>query len=147
MIVNTKDHITKAMRQLSNEEYYKKVEKDLTPDHEQLINQCIDELISTGDLERGTGELLKPTNSRTPIFYMLPKIHKPNNPGRLVVSSVNSHTEKLSAYVDVFLRPLAEKPPSHHRFYQKIEKTRKSTRKQYFSYTRCLQSIYKYRHR
>ena len=115
MIVNTKDHITEAMRQLSNEEYYKKVEKDLTPDHEQLINQCIDELISTGDSERGTGQLLKPTNSRTPIFYMLPKIHKPNNPGRPVVSSVNSHTEKLSAYVDVFLRPLAEKPPSHIR--------------------------------
>ena len=70
------------MRQLSNEEYYKKVEKDLTPDHEQLIDLFIDELISNGDLERGTGQLLQPTNSRTPIFYMLPKIHKPNNPGR-----------------------------------------------------------------
>ena len=44
---------------------------------------------------------------------MLPKVHKPNNPGRPVVSSVNSHTEKLSAYVDEFLRPLAEKLPSH----------------------------------
>ena len=30
-----------------------------------------------------------------------------------MVSSVNSHTEKLSAYVDEFLRPLAEKIPSH----------------------------------
>ena len=46
---------------------------------------------------------------------MLPKIHKVNNPGRPVVSSVNSHTEKLSAYVDEFLRPLAEKPPSYIR--------------------------------
>ena len=93
MIVNTKDYITEVMWQLSNEEYYKKAEKDLTLDQEQLINQYIDELISNGDLERGTGQLLKPTNSRTPIFYMLPKIHKANNPGRPVVSSVNSHTE------------------------------------------------------
>ena len=93
VIVNTKDYITEAMWQLSNEEYYKKAEKDLTLDQEQLINQYIDELISNGDLERGTGQLLKPTNSRTPIFYMLPKIHKANNPGRSVVSSVNSHTE------------------------------------------------------
>ena len=59
-----------------------------------------------------TGQLLRPANSRTPIFYMLPKIHKPNNP---VISSVNSHTEKLSAYVDQFLRPLAQALPSHIR--------------------------------
>ena len=103
------------MRQLSNGEYYKKVEKDLTQEHEHSINQCIDEMINNGDLERETGQLLKPTNSRTPIFYMLPKIHKRNNPGQPVVSSVNSHTEKLSAYVDGFLRPLAEKLPSHIR--------------------------------
>ena len=62
-----------------------------------------------------TGQLLRPANSRTPIFYMLPKIHKPNNPGRPLISSVNSHTEKLSAYVDEFLRPLAQALPSHIR--------------------------------
>ena len=44
---------------------------------------------------------------------MLSKIHRVNNPGRLVVSSVNSHTEKLSAYVDEFLRPIEEKLPSY----------------------------------
>ena len=68
MIFNTKDYITEAMRQLINEEYCKKVEKDLTPDYEQLINQSTDELISYQRwrliLERGTGQLLKPTNSR-----------------------------------------------------------------------------------
>ena len=48
-----------------------------------------------------------------PVFYLLPKVHKGNNPGRLVVSSVRSHTEKLSAYVDEFLSPLAEKLPSY----------------------------------
>ena len=103
------------MRQLSNEEYYKRVEKDFTLHHELVINQCINELINSGDLPMDTGQLLRPTDSRSPIFYMLPKIHKPNNPGRPVVSIVNSHTEKLSAYVDEFLRPLAEALPSHIR--------------------------------
>ena len=46
---------------------------------------------------------------------MLPKIHKVNNPGRPAVFSVNSHTEKLSAYVDECLRSLAEKLPSYIR--------------------------------
>ena len=35
-------------------------------------------------------------------------LYEVNNPGRIVVS-VNNHTEKLSAYVDEFLRPIAEK--------------------------------------
>ena len=103
------------MRQLNSEEYYKRVEEDLTSHYEQLINQCIGDVINNGDLDMDTGQVLRPANSRTPIFYMLAKIHKPNNPGRPVISSVNSHTEKLSAYVDEFLRPLAQALPSHIR--------------------------------
>ena len=102
VILNTGDYITEAMRQLSSEEYYKRVE---------------DDLINDGDIDMDTGQLLGPAHSRTPIFYMLPKVHKPNNPGRPVISSVNSHTEKLSAYVDEFVRPsgLAQALPSHIR--------------------------------
>ena len=113
VILNTEDYLKEAERQLTNSQYYKKVETDLTKDHEQLINQCLDNLVRQGELQENTSALLRVTKSRTPIFYLLPKIHKPNNPRRPVVSSVNSHTEKISAYVDEFLRPLAEKLPSY----------------------------------
>ena len=113
VIMNAKDYVKEAKRQLDNEEYYKRVGRDLTLEHEQLINQCLDTLMDDGELEEEVAKLLRPAQSRTPIFYMLPKIHKVNNPGRPVVSSVNSHTEKLSAYVDEFLRPIAEKLPSY----------------------------------
>ena len=63
------------MRQLNNEEYYKRVEEDLTSLHEQLINQCISDLINNGNLDMDTGKLLRPANSRTPIF-----LHAPQNP-------------------------------------------------------------------
>lgn len=90
--INTGDYIMEAMRQLNNEEYYKKVEENLTLQHEQLISQCISDLINDGDLDPyGYGPNLRPANSRTPLFYMLPKIQKPNNPGRPVISSINSH--------------------------------------------------------
>lgn len=56
---------------------------------------------------------------------MLHKIHKINNPGRPVISSVNWHTEKISAYVDEFLRPIAERLLSYIRdttdFIQRIQ--------------------------
>jgi len=35
----------------------------------------------------------------TPTFYLLPKIHKLGNQGRLIVGSYNSPTERISALV------------------------------------------------
>ena len=50
---------------------------------------------------------------RTPNCYMLPKIHKPNNPGRPVVNGIRSITEKISAYVDQQIRHLVPMIPSY----------------------------------
>ena len=125
VILNTTDYLQEAKRQLDNDMYYKRIEEDCTLEHEQMINNCIDDLEKNGEIQLDVARLLKPAQSRTPIFYMLPKIHKANNPGRPVISSVNSHTEKISAYVDEFLRPIAEQLPSYIRdttdFIQRIK--------------------------
>ena len=55
VVLNTSDYIIEAMRQLSNEEYYKKVEKDLTSKHEHLTNGGINNMIGNGDLEKDIG--------------------------------------------------------------------------------------------
>ncbi|PIK58362.1 hypothetical protein BSL78_04750 [Apostichopus japonicus] len=39
-------------------------------------------------------------------FYLLPKIHKPGNPGRPIISGNGSPTEKISLFVDHFIKPL-----------------------------------------
>lgn len=39
-------------------------------------------------------------------FYFLPKIHKHGNPGRHILSSINSPTERISALVNVHLQPI-----------------------------------------
>lgn len=131
MFVDTKDYITKAMWQLSNEEYYKKVEKDLTPDHEQLINQLIDEMISNGDLIRGNGHLLKPTDSRTSIFYMcFPRSISPTIPDDRWSLQLIAHGEIV--FLCGRISKTAGRKTSithqrHHRFYHKIEKIWKSS--------------------
>ena len=101
VILNTIDYLQEAKRQLDNDMYYKRIEEDCTSGHEQTINHCIDDLVKNGEIQHDVAKLLKPAQSRTPIFYMLPKIHKINNPGRPIISSVNSHTEKISAYGDI----------------------------------------------
>jgi hypothetical protein len=49
---------------------------------------------------------------RTSNFYLLPKIHKTNNPGRPIVNSIGSPTERISAFIDDTLKPLASQVPS-----------------------------------
>ena len=95
VILNTTDYLQEAKRQLDNDTYYKRIEEDCTSGHEQTINHCIYDLVKNGEIQHDVAKLLKPAQSRTPIFYMLPKIHKINHPGRPVISSVNSHTEKI----------------------------------------------------
>ena len=94
VILSSEDYVAEPLGQLDNTEYYKKVDRDFTKEHEKNIDECITTLAIKGNIERDISKLLRPVNSRTPVFYMLPKIHKTNNPGRPVVSSVNNHTEK-----------------------------------------------------
>ena len=50
---------------------------------------------------------------KTPEFHLLPKIHKANNPGRPVISSVNCHTSRISEFVDYYLQPEVKKLKSY----------------------------------
>ena len=47
-----------------------------------------------------TKENLQTKNPKIPSFYLFPQIHKPNNPDRLIVSSIGSVTQKISAFVE-----------------------------------------------
>ena len=51
--------------------------------------------------------------TRTPIFYLLPKIHKPGTPGRPIISGYNSPTANLSTHVDFYLKPIVKQLPSY----------------------------------
>jgi len=47
---------------------------------------------------------------RTPTFHLLPKVHKPGNPGK---PTYNSHTEQIFALVDSFLQPHVQALPAY----------------------------------
>ena len=53
------------------------------------------------------------SNPRTLNLYLLPKIHKENNPGRPIINSVGSLTETLSAFVDEILRKYSKLATSY----------------------------------
>ncbi len=92
--------------------FYSRVDRDLTPTHQTTISNTIHTFITKGDLPHTDKNLISIT-PRTPVMCFLPKIHKPNNPGRLIVSACGCPTELISSYLHHGMAPLVRNLPSY----------------------------------
>ena len=54
-----------------------------------------------------------PDPPRIPMFYTVTKIHKPVPPGRAIRSGCEGPTEKLTAFVNKLLQPIAQQQKSY----------------------------------
>ena len=85
-------YIEEAYKELDNPKNYQKLNKKTTTTKQTLsldqrqISKNVRELISTDALPM-TARLLIKHHPKLPTFYLLPKIHKFNNPGRPIVSA------------------------------------------------------------
>ena len=95
VIMNTTDYIQEAQRQLLNPEHYIILTSDPTTTYNKYIHHIIDQAWRLGIINDTTKENLQTKNPRISTFYLLPKIHKPGNPGRPIVNSIGSITEKF----------------------------------------------------
>ena len=128
-IMNTKDYLTKIHTHLQDHNTYKPLTYNPTS---AIINDActlIEYIHSQHIIDKATKEfLLPPKNTRTPLFYGLPKIHKPDCPLCPIVSGCDGPTDHLSAYVPHFIQPLVSNLPSHVKdkkhFLNLIEKLR-----------------------
>ena len=101
-----------ALRQLSDTSFYAKVDKDLTSANQQIVKSTINDLIVKQELPATASNLII-TTPRTSCIYFLPKIHKPNNPGRPIVSACSCPTELISSYLDKIMAPIVRSLPSY----------------------------------
>ena len=101
-----------AIRQLSDPTFYTKVNKDLTPANQKIVEDTIQELITKQQLPV-TAQNLIITTPRTSCIFFKPKIHKPNNPGRPIVSACSCPTELISSYLDKVMTPIVKSLPSY----------------------------------
>ncbi|KAJ1155488.1 hypothetical protein NDU88_008218 [Pleurodeles waltl] len=115
VIMNRKDYVGEIDRQLQDQKAYCKL-------YTNPIGKITRDLETTLSFWKDRGLL---TNSEckylfnpTPMFpciCILPKVHKsaPFPPGRPIISGINSPTEKLSEYIDLFLQPFVRNLPSY----------------------------------
>ena len=94
-----------ALRQLSDTSFYAKVDKDLTSTNQQIVKSTINDLIVKQELPATATNLII-TTPRTSCIYFLPKIntqkftHKPNNPGRPIVSRAENNGHLVAGQDD-----------------------------------------------
>ena len=128
VIMTAEQYHSKVLNHLQDKTtYYHLGSTDPTYRMSENIAHFLQRLEREGSIDSNTLSLLTPVanKTRTGLFYILPKIHKPDIPGRPIVSSCNSHTERLSAFVDEALKPLRKLIKSHVRdtqdFLEKIQ--------------------------
>lgn len=111
VILNLHEYLQEAHRQLEDRDTYTKLNEDLNPKITKEITNFVNSI--NNKISTNLAKYIIPKNWRTPIFYLLPKIHKPGNPGRPIVSAINAPTANMSEVVDNILKPLAQNVKSY----------------------------------
>ncbi|XP_072030155.1 uncharacterized protein [Amphiura filiformis] len=112
VVVWSKDlYVTEANRQLADETTYTKINEDPTPATQKLVSDTVKNMIKKKELPPSAKNLIHPC-PQAANFYMLPKIHKPNTPGRPIVSSHSCPTVYVATFLDSVLTPIVAGLPT-----------------------------------
>ena len=113
VVVWRKDlYVKEAERQLQNGDFYAALPEKTTCKDNQKVKSLISSFVKDSKLSSEALSLVC-KEPKEPSFYMLPKIHKLNNPGRPIVSACSCPTELISEFVDSVLQPLVASLPSY----------------------------------
>ena len=91
LILDVEDYVKEAERQLNNKENYRKIYYNPTAADNKTIDKVKSIFQKENLLNKNICEGLKTEITKTPHFYLKPKVHKEGKPGRPAISSINSH--------------------------------------------------------
>ncbi|XP_041461655.1 uncharacterized protein LOC121412959 [Lytechinus variegatus] len=113
VVMDRQQYIDKAMKHLNNRSHYALLDSDPTCNFSLQIQSTLNDMKEHKHLSEKAHKFLSPTNAKPARFYLLPKIHKPGNPGRPILSGNGSPTENISLFVDYHIKPLVSRAPSY----------------------------------
>ena len=142
-ILDLNDYINNANKQLNDPSRYKELMYDPTLTHANTINDTIEAFKIKQKIPT---DCLKSIYPKTPQLRLPLKIHKPEHPGRPIVSSINSHSSKISEYVDYHLQPEVLKTKSYTKdtndFLNHLDKIPATVSKNSYLVTLDVKSLY-----
>ena len=94
---------------------YRPLDKPVVETTTKKAQPLIKTLLSEGHVDKTTAKWLSltPCPPRIPVFYTLSKIHKPTPVGRPIISGCSGPTERISAFVDHLIQPIAQLQASY----------------------------------
>ena len=113
VIIDVNDYIKESNRQLSDSKFYTKLSSDLTSVNAKIINETINKFVKENLLAKNIAKLPINEEPKTPKFYLNPKVHKENNPGRPVIISIDAPSAQISRFVDFHLQPIVQSIQSY----------------------------------
>ena len=105
-------YVEEAKRQLGDKDSYREITKSTVKPDNTLIRKTIKLAIDKGHLPTEAHNAIhsEPKESN---FYLLPKIHKADTPGRPIVSACACPTVIISDFLDKILQPLVATLPTY----------------------------------
>ena len=103
-ILDLNDYINDADKQLRDPECYKDLTMGQTIEHTNIINDTIEVFKIQHKIPDKIADCWKSRHPKTPTLRLRPKAHQEGHSGRPLVSSINSHSTKISEYVDFHLQ-------------------------------------------
>ena len=97
-------YLNEAHRQLSDGRFYQRIPEDATKRNQETVEAFIAQAIAKEELPQSATNLIV-QHPRTSKFYLLPKINKPGNPGRPMISACQCPIELLASYLDKVTAP------------------------------------------
>ena len=96
-------YIDECNRQLTDTKFYRRLNEDITADIQKRVTVYVNRMYKNKLINHKTRQYLIQSEVKPERFYILPKVHKPGNPGRPIVSSNSHPSERLSHFVDYHL--------------------------------------------
>ncbi|XP_065672126.1 uncharacterized protein LOC136089953 [Hydra vulgaris] len=113
-IMNKITYEQKVNELLMDRTVYRELQTDQTNKIVRGITDMSKYMLKLHKINEQTADFLLPHEPcRPPLFYGLPKIHKPNIPLRPIVSACSGPTDNLSEYLTKFIQPLVESLPAY----------------------------------
>src|SRR5690606_30552621 len=99
VVMNKSDYTAKCVDLLKDDTTYEQQKTDTTPAIERKMNSILLQLMKQEKLSKQQYNNLRSSETQTPKFYGLPKVHKPNVPLRPIIAMCGTPTHKLAKFL------------------------------------------------
>ena len=111
MVMNKEEYVKKA-EELLNQDTYRTIPNDPTNKYKNKLINLLKTIKAEDEISDAVYKRLYPTETGSPKFYGLPKIHKEGMPLRSIVSSIRAVSYETSKELTRILKPLVGKSPN-----------------------------------